>query len=164
MRSIIIQMQFPNRLSRMFTISAEEFKCYLLSDKKTLRNFRIATKIPESMSESKAYSLFCDGLIENFNKFSKSGLYKLKLLKFTSDQIVSDSTLNRLDIALYYADNPAITAKIAKIIDKYDKILTCCHLNSIEEIQQKRAEKLKFVENISIQKRGVSTWQPANHT
>lgn len=148
MQNIIIKMQFPNRLSRTFVFSAEEFKSYTALDSEMLLRYKRAEELPEDMSQQSLFLLFRNDFISNYNKYAVKGEYQIRIVKYTENRIVSDVTLNRLDIALYYSNNKEISELIVRNVRK-DKTLQCdVNLSSISEIEKIRRAKIDYVENV----------------
>jgi hypothetical protein len=128
--------------------SAEEFKSYTALDSEMLLRYKRAEELPEDMSQQSLFLLFRNDFISNYNKYAVKGEYQIRIVKYTENRIVSDVTLNRLDIALYYSNNKEISELIAQNVRK-DKTLQCdVNLSSISEIEKIRRAKIDYVENV----------------
>jgi hypothetical protein len=128
--------------------SAEEFKSYTALDSEMLLRYKRAEELPEDMSQQSLFLLFRNDFISNYNKYAVKGEYQIRIVKYTENRIVSDVTLNRLDIALYYSNNKEISELIVRNVRK-DKTLQCdVNLSSISEIEKIRRAKIDYVENV----------------
>lgn len=134
LKNLYLKMQYPNRPTRKFIFSREEFESYIRLDNKIAR-----------VSKEKY------GLVErSVTELHNESPYIITVIKLTDSPVVTDHTLDRLDLALFWSDNETITRSIAQAIaDDAGLNGSEIDLSSIEKINQTRKRKIDYIYSIS---------------
>lgn len=146
MKNIIIQFRYTDRPRKEFVFPISELLSYIRLDGPMLKRFADDKSISEN-----AYDEFCKDPVNNFNKYSDTDLCQVRIINHTSKDIVTDRTIDRLELARYYINNKDICELIEMQIRKDSAFLgrNDIYISDVSDINRIKRIKVDILRGIN---------------
>ncbi len=146
MKNIIIQFRYTDKPRKEFIFPTDELISYIRLDRPMLKRFANDNGITIN-----AFDEFCKDPVNNFNKYSDKGLCQVRIISYTSKDIVTDRTIDRLELARYYINNKDICELIEMQIRKDSAFLgrNDIYISDVSDINRIKKIKVDILRGIN---------------